>query len=91
MNCGHNISCNLYYPILVDLELLQKILSTPFLVIKIHVQRGSQAHHQMHYQQVIGKRMGRLITFLNMPLSEKKQNTNMNQKLQTTSIIQKAV
>ena len=46
--------------LLVDLKLLQKILTTPFLVIKINVQRGSQAHHQMHYQQVLGKRMGRL-------------------------------
>ena len=45
---------------LVDLKLLQKILTTPFLVIKINVQRGSQAYHQMHYQQVLGKRMGRL-------------------------------
>ena len=61
------------------------------MVIKIHVQRGSQARRQMHYQQVIGKRMGRLITFLNMLLCDKKQNANMNQKLQTASIIHKAV
>ena len=59
MNCGHNCNCNLCYPI-GRFKLLQKILATPFLVIKINVQRGSQAHHQMHYQQVLGKRMGRL-------------------------------